>query len=62
MLDRDDGEAEERVMDAWALYKEMCASLRADGLSTAGMYQAYLIGELRKARRRIEELEAKNEK
>ena len=44
-------------MNAWECYKEMCASLRADGLSTEGMYVAYLHGELRKARHRINELE-----
>jgi len=54
-------------MSAWECYKEMCASLRADKLSTEGMYVAYLRGELRnvaylhgelrKARHRINELE-----
>ena len=44
-------------MNAWQLYKEMCVSLREDGLSTEGMYVAYLRGELRKARHRINELE-----
>jgi hypothetical protein len=47
-------------MNAWELYKEMCASLREDGLSTEGMYVAYLIGELRKARQHILELEGQN--
>ena len=49
-------------MSSYDLLKEMCASLRRDGLSTEGMYTAYLIGELRKARQRIEELEAQNER
>jgi len=44
-------------MSAWECYKELCASLRADGLSTEGMYMAYLHGELRKSRQRINELE-----
>ena len=45
-------------MSSWELLQEMCASLRADGLSTEGMHQAYKNGELRKARHRIKQLEA----
>ncbi len=44
-------------MNTWKLYKDMCASLRKDGLSTEGMYTAYLIGELRNTRARINELQ-----
>jgi hypothetical protein len=54
-------------MSAWECYKKMCASLHEDGISTEGMYVAYLRGELRnvaylrgelhEARQRINELE-----
>ena len=44
-------------MNTWKLYKDMCASLHKDGLSTEGMYTAYLIGELRNMRARINELQ-----
>ena len=47
----------EPIIDSYKLYKDMCASLRKDGLSTEGMYTAYLLGELRRTRARLKELE-----
>ena len=42
----------------WELYKEMVRSLREDGLSTQGMYTAYLMGENRRLQRELNELRA----
>ena len=46
-------------IDAFKLYKEMIKEMHESGLDTQGMWPAYLMGELRKARARIKELEQK---
>lgn len=44
-------------MDAYQLYREMVKDMHESGCDTQGMWPAYLMGELRKAKARIKELE-----
>ena len=44
-----------RQITTFQLMQEMCRDLRADGLSTQGMYTAYLLGENRRMRKLLED-------
>lgn len=46
-----------KPIDAFSLYKEMVKEMHECGFDTSSMWPAYLMGELRKARARIKELE-----